>query len=469
MDIIPSGQETTQSLVPLRDRSAPRPAVGTGIRAPVWLAAVIAVGVTVLLYALVFYPLHDRYLGQLMTERGPIQYELVLVTSWGLALLGLRYLAVKRELRSTGMELQLIPLEIGMQIAPTNVDQFLGHLARLPENQQRSVLARRIRGALEHFKHRNNVSEVQTYLTSQAQLDGSAVDSGYTLLRVFIWLCPILGFIGTVTGISDAVTGLAQSLPKTEAAAPLEPGQPAAAPAEPAAGEGLAGKMLKGMETVTNGLAVAFDTTFLGLLCVVILVFPYEALKKIEYGALDRVEEFANESLLRRMAENEDDGVPEMPGIVRDALEAAFREHQRWLTEWQAQVRQLGQVIGGDFEQAAGRVAERISRDGGSQLQELQRAAKAVDDLFGKLVETRDGHGMLSGMERLSQAMITNNSLMTKLIDQQSRLLPPTSIETTDGMPPDGIPPPDLPPLAEATVSQSRASFFGRIFGRGTR
>src|SRR5690349_14695540 len=61
MDIIPSGQETTQSLVPLRDRTGARPTAGSGIRAPVWLAAVIAVGITVLLYALMFYPLQERY------------------------------------------------------------------------------------------------------------------------------------------------------------------------------------------------------------------------------------------------------------------------------------------------------------------------------------------------------------------------------------------------------------------------
>jgi hypothetical protein len=194
----------------------------------------------------------------------------------------------------------------------------------------------------------------------------------------------------------------------------------------------------------------------------VILVFPYEALKKIEYGALDRVEEFANESLLRRMAETEDDDIPEMPQIVRDALDAAFREHQRWLTEWQAQVRQLGQLIGGDFEQAASRVSERINRDGGSQLQELQRAARAVDDLFGKLTQSSDMSGMLTGMERLSQAMITNNTLMSKLIDQQSQLLPPNLSEAIQAEPPS-----ELPPLTNSTLAPPRSgSVFGRLWGR---
>src|SRR5207248_10839997 len=138
-----------------------------------------------------------------------------LVTCWGLAILALKYVAVQRELRYTERELELIPLEIGMQITSANVDKFLENLGELPAQEQDSFLARRIRGALEHFKHRNNVSEVQSFLATQADIEASAVDSGYTLMRVFIWVCPILGFIGTVFGISDAVTDLAKSLPKT--------------------------------------------------------------------------------------------------------------------------------------------------------------------------------------------------------------------------------------------------------------
>ena len=36
-------------------------------------------------------------------------------------------------------------------------------------------------------------------------LDENAVESSYTMLRVFIWAIPILGFIGTVT--DQAVAG----------------------------------------------------------------------------------------------------------------------------------------------------------------------------------------------------------------------------------------------------------------------
>lgn len=450
IDINPSVQESLQTLAP-EDKSSPERGLVSGIQNSTWLAALIAVAITIILYALVFFPMRRNYLGQLMTERGPIQYELVLVTSWGMALLALRYLAVKRELHTTDMELQLIPLEIGMQITPANVDQFLGHIGKLPSGQQNSILARRLRGALEHFKHRNNVSEVQTYLSSQAQLDSSAVDSGYTLLRVFIWLCPILGFIGTVTGISDAVTGLAQALPKAEAAAEEFPGENKGNKDKESGG--LANKMLKGMETVTSGLAVAFDTTFLGLLCVCVLMFPYESLKKIEYSVLDRVEDFTNESLIRRLAEDDSDAdKDDMPQLVRNTLESAFREHQRWLNEWQAQVRQLGQLIGTDFESAASRVVEQMGQAENGRSKEIQRAAQAVDDLFQKVTTTGPSVEVLDALQKLARAMIAHNSMMSQLVEKKKQL------QEADIVEPDSEPELLRP-------SQKKKGIFGKFFG----
>ena len=45
-------------------------------------------------------------------------------------------------------------------------------------------------------------------LKSQSEIDATMVDSSYVLIKVFIWAIPILGFIGTVLGISEAVSVL---------------------------------------------------------------------------------------------------------------------------------------------------------------------------------------------------------------------------------------------------------------------
>ena len=488
---------------------------GAGTGASPLLSGLIGLGVTVVLYAL-FYLLarSGNYLGIFMTQRSPIQHMITFVTAWGLALIVLKYLAVQRELRSTERELELIPLEIGMSITAANADKFLDHLRQLPADEQHSVLARRIRGALEHLKHRNNVSEVQSYLTTQADIEASAVDSGYTLMRVFIWVCPILGFIGTVLGIGWAVTDLAQSLPE----APAATSTPSAG--KPPAQEGMSDKLLQGMRMVTDGLATAFDTTLLGLVCVVMLMFPTEALKKIEYDMLDRVQGFSNESLLRRMTEGQGGGEgSEMPEIVQKALDSAFKEHQRWLTQWQAQVAQLGNMIGADFETHFGTCQDKLTNGEAKRVEALNTSARRIEELFGHLqnaTATWEKSGgpefksSLSAAAQLQQSLHANTAGLAQVLEHQSQLMEKYSRSDLNGVlqaladavaklgggrpspqpqpasyssnppevltqPSDGryplpemdfaplVPLPPVPPAA----GNRKPSFFGRIMGRG--
>lgn len=486
-----------------------------GIGANPLIACLIGLGVTVLLYAL-FYLLarSNNYIGVFMTDRSKIQHMITFVTAWGLALLVLKYLVVQRELRSTERELELIPLEIGMQITAANADKFLDHLRQLPPEEQHSVLARRIRGALEHLKHRNNVSEVQSYLATQADIEASAVDSGYTLMRVFIWVCPILGFIGTVMGIGWAVTDLAKSLPESTTATSPAPA------AKPPAGEGMSDKLLGGMKMVTDGLATAFDTTMLGLVCVVMLMFPTEALKKIEYDMLDRVQGFSNESLLRRMAEGQGGGEgSEMPEIVQKALDAAFKEHQRWLTQWQAQVAQLGNMIGADFESHFGTCQDKLTHAEAKRVEAFNNSARRVEDLFGHFQSVTATWEKSGGMEfknslsaaaQLQQSLHANSTALSQVLEHQSQLVEKYSHSDLNGVlqaladavarlggdrmrpsppplastPPEAFTQPsdgryptpslesDFAPLAPLPPgarpgSHRKPSFFGRIMGRG--
>jgi biopolymer transport protein ExbB/TolQ len=419
---IVASEDAERSALTLQDADADETAqTPSGTEVNHVLAGLIGLVATLSLY-IIFYLL-DRsgnYLGIFMTERSIIQHMITLVTCWGLAILVLKYLAVKRELRSTERELDLIPLEIGLQINASNVDKFLDHLRKLPHEEQDSFIARRLRGALEHFKHRNNVQEVQSYLATQADIEASAVDSGYTQLRVFIWVCPILGFIGTVLGIGWAVTDLAAALPEASAVS---------VPAD--AGADLGKKLLNGMRNVTDGLATAFDTTLLGLVCVVILMFPTEALKKIEYGMLDRVQGFANESLLRRMAEGDQAG-DGMPEVVQKALDSAFKEHQRWLAQWQAQVAKLGHTIGADFETHLAAFQDRIAQGEAARLDGLNSAAKRVEALFGELGQITatwmqsggsDFKNALAASAELHRSLDENTASLAKVLDRQGELM----------------------------------------------
>lgn len=503
--------EEQQSTATLYGADEDEGSLASGTGANPLLAGLIGLGVTVVLY-IGFYAVAKSSgvlgdIGVFMTKRSIVQHMIVFVTAWGLAILLLKYLAVKRELRSTERELELIPLEIGVQITSANADKFLDHLRRLTPEEQNSILARRIRGALEHLKHRNNVAEVQSYLATQADIEASAVDSGYTLMRVFLWLCPILGFIGTVVGIGEAVMGLSKALPEpTAATAAAQPGKPP--------GEDMS-KLMAGMRGVTDGLATAFDTTLLGLLTVVILMFPNEALKKIEYDMLDRVQAFANDSLLRRMADSGGGETSGMPEIVQKSLDAAFKEHQRWLAQWQAQVAQLGNMIGADFESHFGACQEKLTQGDGKRLEALNTSARRVEELFGQLQSvtvsweksgSQEFRNSLSAAAELQHSLQSNTAAMSNVIDRQSKLMETYSRSDLQGVlqaladavarlggerprqsysppapelltrPSDGSFPtpsmaPDFVPLSPAPPDRNagnrKPGFFGRILGRG--
>jgi biopolymer transport protein ExbB/TolQ len=99
------------------------------------------------------------------------------------------------------------------------------------------------------------------------------------MLRVFIWAIPILGFIGTVLGISEAVSGFSDSV---NSAASLE-------------------VMRESIGSVTTGLGVAFDTTLLALVMSIVIMFPMSALQKAEEEYLGRCDDYCDLHLSNRV------------------------------------------------------------------------------------------------------------------------------------------------------------------------
>jgi biopolymer transport protein ExbB/TolQ/phage FluMu protein Com len=434
----PLGEESMVTLHPTATAGLPRHADVrlSSTDVPAWLAGAIGAGVTAALYLAIFLPLRGKgfWLPDLFADRGPMQYCITLVVCWGLSLLLLKYLAVKKQLSYAELELELIPLEIGLQITPSNVDQFLGHLCQLTFAERLSILGRRIQGALEHFKSRNSVPEVQEYLAKQADLDASGVDSGYSLLRTFIWVIPLLGFVGTVVGISAAIAGLQNSLGGSSPPAATRGAEDQNAP--PASSAPNSDQLMKGLHETTAGLSTAFDATLLALVMAIVLVFPVETLRKIEYRMLDRIEAFTNESLLRRMAEERTAYQHEkLPEVVRDALDAAFQEHQRWLAQWQAQVGQLGQAIGNDFEAVAARVQEQMGRNEAARVQKMEEMNRVLGDIFRNAQDAtatwqRSQQGMASQVQavqqaagQLQQSFAENSRFICELAQQQHQMV----------------------------------------------
>ena len=85
------------------------------------------------------------------------------------------------------------------------------------------------------------------------------VDRGLAPLRYVAWVLPLLGFIGTVVGISDSIAGLGSVI----------------------ASDG-GGQATDGLMTVLDGLRFAFDTTLLGLATVIPVMAFLTILERVE-------------------------------------------------------------------------------------------------------------------------------------------------------------------------------------------
>jgi hypothetical protein len=173
----------------------------------------------------------------------------------------------------------------------------------------------------------NSSAEVADRLASQSDIDANQVTSSYTLLKVFIWAIPILGFIGTVIGIGTAVGGFSGSL---DAASEMD-------------------QLKESLMTVTGGLSTAFDTTLVALCFSIIIMFPTSFMQKSEEDVLNSVDEYCNENLLKRL-ENETPSTPQSAALdakdLKAAVNSALAEHHAELSAWTKKLESIGETLG---------------------------------------------------------------------------------------------------------------------------
>ncbi|MCS5638554.1 MAG: MotA/TolQ/ExbB proton channel family protein [Myxococcota bacterium] len=239
----------------------------------------VAAGVTVVFYVAVVMPLGETFFGQLFGARGWVPYAVSYLAAWCGVLLAAKYRRLRR--RTRVLDFDLLPRQLSEEITPDNVGAFIDYLSRLPGPFEDDFLFQRVRRCLEHFQSRANAAETVDQLRSHAVRDEDIVESSYTMLRVFIWAIPILGFIGTVLGIGASVGGFSESV---SAAANLD-------------------VMKDSIGMVTSGLGVAFDTTLLALVMSIFIMVPTSSLQKSEEDYLARVDEYCQRYLVARLAD----------------------------------------------------------------------------------------------------------------------------------------------------------------------
>ena len=226
---------------------------------------------------------------------------------WAMAILYLKFKKLRHQ--KSALLLDVLPVRLGKEINVSNVAQFIDHVYRLPRKLRDSLMVNRIRKGLELFEIRANNAEVAKMMANQSDIDSARIGGSYTLPRAFLWAIPLLGFIGTVLGLSQAIGGM--NFANVEDV----------------------GKIVSSINNVTSGLGTAFDATLLGLVLAMILNFPLNSLAKQEDDNLNEIDAFCNEVLMLRLNDGSGAGGGDTAAVAAAVVAALAGGQAAFLSE----------------------------------------------------------------------------------------------------------------------------------------
>jgi biopolymer transport protein ExbB/TolQ len=211
------------------------------------------------------------------SNRSIIPYFIVFLSSWCLAILIIKNSKLK--LQKKALKLNLVPQERNFVLAPNTATEILNAMYEKADAPKRFMLLNRIERSISNLRNIGRVSDVAEGLRAQADNDEIYMESTYNLLRGFIWAIPVLGFVGTVLGLSQAVGGFGAVVSQ---GADIE-------------------KLKTSLGGVTSGLAIAFETTLIALVAALIIQLIMGFVKQKEEDFLDECSDYCHENIISKL------------------------------------------------------------------------------------------------------------------------------------------------------------------------
>lgn len=258
-----------------------------------------------------------------------VEYVEVVMFGVGLAALAIKGYDLVRQRSSVGDErLEAIP-EGGQN--PAEAGRLAESLAAADAGE--GYLPRRLREALDLVVRTGSADGLQDHLKYLSDLDAARAAQSYGLVRFVIWAIPIMGFLGTVIGITVAIASLSPT-------------------------------QLENISGVVAGLGTAFDTTATALALSMVLMFLQFVVDRYEQSLLGDVDQAAWTTLAGRFQSMDmaDDGTT--LALARLG-EAVGRSSTKLIEAQEHSWRALEQTAAGSieklFEAAAGQMQSKLA------------------------------------------------------------------------------------------------------------
>ncbi|PQO47850.1 MotA/TolQ/ExbB proton channel family protein [Blastopirellula marina] len=374
------------------------PKISQSIAAKLGWPILIGAALTVVFYAAIHFGLiPDHPLLRYVTAH-PVEYAEVAMFMVGIAALLLKGGQLVNELRSL-QHVDLPPQEEGrskIEHAPALLDS----LGQLPESFHSTLLFQRLAKGLRHVHASQTAASLQDEIKYLADIDQERSEHDYSMVRIVIWATPMLGFLGTVIGITLALGNLSP--------------------------EALVNEPKVAMESLLQGLSVAFDTTALALTLSIGLMFAQFVLGRIEAEILANIDAIANEELTARF---ETEGSASDPNVLavkrmsdrtiqttqdlvvrqtelwRETVSAA---HQHWQRLVSASGEQMETALHNALSESLKTHAEALAA---AQQQSMQRSTEQLNGVIDALYQVS------SSVQAQQAQMSEQGSILLKVVE----------------------------------------------------
>ncbi len=234
-----------------------------------------------LLLAAAFYaallPVRETAFAKMFLVRNFVPATICFLTGWSIAILFIK--SRKLALQRRALSYAVVPQDHDFVLAANTVNQVTDRIHTTVDDPKHFVLFNRITIALSNLRNLGRVGDVDEILRSQAMHDESSMETSYSVVGVFVWAIPVLGFIGTVLGLSTAIGEFGSVLQST----------------------GDLSQIKAALQGVTGGLATAFETTLQALVAALGIQIGLAFLKKNEEEFLDECSEYCVKHVVNRL------------------------------------------------------------------------------------------------------------------------------------------------------------------------
>mgnify|MGYP000883641730 CR=1 FL=1 len=257
--------------------SGERPSTTVNVGISILLALATTAIIFLILWQLKGTFIRDLFIGRYENDPGRYIFQGLITFMWALSTVTViqKRVILRKEFRML-QELP-IPDDLDMTDIPGLIEVY-ENLCTMPDVDKR-MAGTRVARVLAMWINTEDFERCSQTAKEESELDQFTADASFRGNRLFIWTMPLLGFLGTVYGVSYGIGGFAEFL----------------------RGEVTAEEIKYQVGLITQGLAIAFYTTLLGLFTSGGAAYPSMQAERAEEEILGAIDEFIGERLIARM------------------------------------------------------------------------------------------------------------------------------------------------------------------------